>query len=84
VSSVEAVGDSKDRRQPLDPPTELLVQRAVVAVRFPGRRAAVVARHVRHDHLIGRRHAQEIGVQDEMIRMLVVPLVADVVSHVVE
>ena len=49
-----------------------------------GRRAAMIARDVRDHDLLRRRDAEQVGVQDQMVRMLVVPLVADVIARVVQ
>jgi hypothetical protein len=48
------------------------------------RRSAVVSGHVGDDHLFGWRHPQQLGVQDQVVRMLVVLAVADVIPDVVE
>ena len=53
----------------------------MVALR-PG--AAMVPRHVGDDDLLLRINAEQPGMEDEMIRVLVVPFVADVVPDVVE
>ena len=44
----------------------------------------MVARHVRDHHLLGRRDAEQLGVHDQVVRVLVVPVVADVVADVVQ
>ena len=62
----------------------VLVERAVVARAFFGGLAAVIARDVGDHDLLRRRHAEQVGVKNEMIRMLVVPLVADVIARVVQ
>ena len=49
-----------------------------------GSLAAVIARDVRDHDLLRRRHAEQVGVQDQVIRVLVVPLVADVIADVVQ
>jgi hypothetical protein len=44
----------------------------------------VVACDIRDDDLLSRRHAEQVGMQDQVVRVLVVALVADVVSNVVK
>jgi hypothetical protein len=44
----------------------------------------MVARDVRDDHLLGRRDAEQLGVNDEMVRVLVMPVVVDVIADVVQ
>ena len=60
------------------------VERAVVRVDFLRRTAAMIAGDVRDDDLFRRRHPEQIGVKNQMIRMLVVALVADVIAGVVQ
>ena len=84
VSAVEAIGDAQDRGEPLDLIAQRLVERAEVAMLFPWRRAAMIARDVRDHHLLGRRDAEQLGVHDEVVRVLVVPIVVDVIADVVQ
>ena len=44
----------------------------------------MISSDVRDDHLIGRRKPEKIGVENQMIRMLVVAFVADMVAAIVE
>ena len=46
--------------------------------------AAMIARDIRDDDLLHRSHSQQLGVLDEMVRVLVVLVVADVIADVVE
>ena len=84
VSAIEAIGHAQERRQALDAPA----QRPCRARRSCGallrRRAAMIARHVGDHDLIRRRDAEQIRVKNEMVRVLVVPLVADVIAGVVQ
>jgi len=84
VSAIEPVRDTQDRGEPLDAASQGAVERTVVAVLPLRRRAAVIARHVRDHDLLGGRHPEQIGVEDEMVRVLVMALVADVIAGVVQ
>jgi len=84
MAAVESVRHAQDRGEPLDATTQGTVEGTVVAVLPLRFRPAVIPRHVRDDHLFGRRHAEQIGVQYEVIRVLVMPLVADVIAGVVQ
>jgi len=84
VAAVEAFGQAHERRQyrhrlPLSP-SEVLE----LAVRAPGRGPAMVAGDEANHLDLVRLEAAQASVPDEVPRVLVVPLVADVVSDVVQ
>src|SRR2546423_7688806 len=49
-----------------------------------GLRSAMIARHVRDHDLLDRSHAQQLRVLDQVVGVLVVLVVADVISDVVQ
>ena len=67
VTSVEAVCHPQDRRQPDDRVAHLFVEVAEVDVAALRLAPAMIARDVGDDDLVGRSHAEQLGVLDEMI-----------------
>ena len=84
VPAVEAVGDAQDRGEALHAAPCRAIELCVVLMRLLGRCAAVVPGHGGDGDLLLGRHAQQIGVQDQMVRVLVVLVVIDVVADVVQ
>ena len=82
--AVERVGDAEDGREAADLAARLLVEIAVVGVARVGRALAVVARDVGDDRPLVRRDAHDVGVLDQVVAVLVVPVVVDVVADVVQ
>src|SRR6266571_3662246 len=65
VSPIEAVGDTQNCREASDAPAQWLVELTVVAVALLRRRAAMISRDVRDQHLLFRRDAQQVAVQNQ-------------------
>ncbi len=84
MSSVESIRHPKQRCQPDHSLALLRRKRREVAVLLLRLRSPVVAGDVRHYHLLVRRHAEQLGVGDEVVRVLVMALVANVVADIVE
>ena len=85
VAAVQAVRHAQQRRQATDSPTGRRVELCKIAVpRARGGGPPVEAGHMGDDHLFLGRNAEEVGVQDQVIRVLVVPLIVDVVPDVVQ
>src|SRR3954468_17387114 len=72
VPSVEPVRNAKDRRQAPDSLANRFVEPAEIPLLLLRLRTPMVPRHVRDDDLLGRRHTQQLGVLDKMVRVLVV------------
>ncbi len=84
MSAVEAVGDAEDCRQPFDAAAEGAVEPPVILMRFLGCGAPVVAGHGGDGDLLLGGHSEQVGVEDQVVRVLVVLVVVDVVADVVE
>ena len=84
VAAVHAVREAQQRGQ-----FDHLVAGRAVELRIPpmlhsGCRPSMIASDMRHDDLLGWRHAQQFGVRDQVKRVLMVLLVIDVVAHIVQ
>ena len=84
VAAIEAFGKPENRSQPPDVALALPRQLTVAVVAELGRRPAVIARHERDDLDFLRVESAQIAVLDQVVRMLMVPLVADVHSDVMQ
>src|SRR5215213_11586780 len=84
VAAVERVGHAEDAAELPDGLAVLLGERGVILVPLLRERAAVVAGHVGDDLALGLGEARQLGVLDEVERVLVVRLVRDVVADVVQ
>src|SRR5688572_12308426 len=84
MAAIESVRDAQNRRKGIDGLAIGFVQRGIVFVALLGLRAAMVARHV-SDHLTLRlRKSRQFRVPDEVERMLMMRLVSDVITGVVQ
>src|SRR5262245_53039755 len=84
VAAIQALGQAHDRRQCLDGPAQRSAQVAVTLVSLFRGRLPVISRDER-DHLgLLRLEAAKIAVLDQVVRVTVMPLVADVNADVVE
>ena len=84
VAAVEAFGEPHHRREPLDRLAQRSLQLAVPVVRFLRRRLPVVARDERDDLDLLRVESAQVAVLDQIVRMAVMALVADVDADVVQ
>jgi hypothetical protein len=84
VAAIEAFGDPQDRRQRSDD-TSTLARQAAVAFVVPLRRGlAMVARNQRDRLYLLRVEAAQIPILDQVVRMAMMALVADVDADVVQ
>ena len=84
VAAVEALGQTQDRRQRPDGPPALAAEVAVVVVAALGRGLPMVARDQRDGFDLVGLEAPQIAVLDQVVRVLVMALVADVDADVVQ
>jgi hypothetical protein len=84
VAAIEALGQTQDARERPYDPASLPGQPGEPRMPTLGRGVAVIARNEREDLDLRGIEAPQIAVADEVIRMLVVPLIADVHADVVE
>ena len=84
VATIEAVGHSQDRGQTAHPSPRVAIELCELGVRFLGSGPAVIPRDVRHGDLLLRSHAEEVGVEDQVVGVLVVLVVVDVIPDVVQ
>ena len=84
VAAIEAFRQPEKRGQHPDAPPIRPSQFAVALVRFSRRGLAVIARDERHDFDLVGIEATQVAVLDEVVRMFVMALVADVQSDVVQ
>src|SRR4051812_41813767 len=84
MAAVQPISDAEDRRQPHDLIAQVPVELTEVRVLALRRGAAVVARHVGDHHLLARGDTEQLGVHDQVVRVLVVTVVVDVIAHVVK
>ena len=84
VAAVEAVGDAQERCQP--PHDDTLVGRQPLELGVPvlGRRAPVIARDGRDQLALAVGEAGQIGVVQQVVGVLVVAVVGDERTHVVQ
>ena len=84
VAAVESLGEPNDGRQHPDGRSQRAVQFAEALVRLLRRRLAVIARDERNDlDFLGLESAQ-IAILDQVVRVPMMPLVADVDADVVQ
>ena len=84
VAAIEPFREPHHRRQRLDGLARRPLQVAVALVRFLRRRLAVVAGDERNHLDLERIEAAQIPVADQIVRMAVMPLVADVHADVMQ
>ena len=84
VAAIERFGEPQNRGQRANGPALLRAERAEVGVRFLRRRLAVIPRDERDDLRFRRLEPAQIAVLDEVVRVLVMPRIADVRADVVQ
>src|SRR5262245_19371436 len=85
MSPVKSVGDTQDGGESLDALPRLGIQLAVVRMLRTARLAsAVVSSDVGDDDLVRGGNAEQVGVANQVKRVLVMSFVVDVVSHIVQ
>lgn len=83
VAAVEALGHAEDRRKQAHRAPEIARQIRVLLLRLLRDASAMVERHERHDLDLLRVESAQVAVLDQILRMFVVPRVADVHADVV-
>jgi len=67
MAAIQPIGDPKDRRETFDPAAQLFLELTVSLV-LPKRMCpAVITRDVGDCHLLDRRNAKQLRVDDQMI-----------------
>ena len=84
VAAIESFGEPHDRRQHAHCRTQRAVEVAKALVRLFRGRLAMIARNEGDDLDLLRIEAAEITILDQVIRMAVMPIVADVHADVVQ
>lgn len=84
VAPVEAFGKAKNASQHADGVATVLRQPAEFGVRLLGHGLSMVAGDKRDDRDLFRIEAPQASVRDQVVRMAVVPLVADVMTNVMQ
>ena len=84
MAAIEAFREPENRRERPDGPPALAAELGILVVRALRRRLPVVPGHERDDLDLFRIETAQISILDQIVRMLVMPLVADVDADVVE
>ena len=84
MAAIEPLGETDHRRERLDGLAQRSLQVAVALVGLLRRGLPMIARDERHDLDLLRREAAQVAVLDQIVRMAVVALVADVHADVVQ
>jgi hypothetical protein len=84
VAAIEAIRYSKQRRQALYLVSHRLAQRSEISMFFPGCISAMIAGDIGDHYLLTWRHPKQLRMQNQVVRMLVVPVVADVIPNVMK
>src|SRR6266542_555138 len=84
VAPIQAFGQPDNRRQHPHGSAQRIAQVPVSLVRFFGDRLAMISRHQRDDLDLSGVEAAQITILDQVVRMPVMPVVADVHADVVQ
>jgi hypothetical protein len=84
VAAIEAFGQAQDRRQRPNGPPALAAELAIPFMAALWRRLAMIPGHERNRLDFVRLEAAEIAIPDEVIRVLVMALVADMHADIVQ
>src|SRR5688500_8754908 len=84
MATIERLGEPQNRSQGAHRAAPLRTKRAEIGVRFLWRRLAVIPRHQRDDLRFRRLETPQMTVLDEVVRVLVMPRIADVRADVMQ
>jgi len=84
MAAIEALREPENRRERPDGPPAFAAELGILPVRALWRRLPMVPGHERDDLDLFRIEATQISILDQIVRMLVMPLVADVYPDVVQ